>query len=69
VAEASIDFSRSSKAPLGSLDRLIVPYTDYSGDKAKAFGDFESAIQINANDPDIYYHREMKVSSSSLDFS
>mgnify|MGYP002718902413 CR=1 FL=1 len=34
-----------------------MPYTDYSGDKAKAFGDFESAIQINANDPDIYYHR------------
>lgn len=27
------------------------------GDKAKAFGDFESAIQLNPNDPDIYYHR------------
>lgn len=27
------------------------------GDAVSAFGDFETAIRHNSNDPDIYYHR------------
>ncbi len=43
--------------PCLTSSALTTKHTFATGDAAAAFGDFETAIRHNPNDPDIYYHR------------
>lgn len=56
---AKTDFERSLELVPGFVQSLVKVASVHMemGDAAAAFGDFESAIRHNPDDPDIYYHR------------